>query len=160
MTLRSLMACAAMLVLLTSTPALAQQSSFTDRVLLAANPCFNASGDQTPERVIDTCVASEEDLGKLMLAKDAPDATDLAVYRAMMSIVVITIGGAQAENAGYRSEISCHTMERAWTFASAIARPASAAHAADMMQARSDTAKLVRTCRNQYGAPALAPPLD
>ncbi|MEQ1779761.1 MAG: hypothetical protein ABMA14_00255 [Hyphomonadaceae bacterium] len=150
----------ACLALTAAAPASAQQYSFTDSVLLAANPCFNASGNQSPEGVVDICVSSEEDLRKLMLAKEAPDATDLAVYRAMMSIVVITIGAAQAEDAGYRSEVSCHTMERAWVFASNIAPPASAAHAADMMQARSDTAKLVRTCRNQYGAPASAPPLD
>ena len=150
----------ACLALMTAAPAVAQQSFFTDSVLLAANPCFNASGAQPPAAVINICAASEEDLSKLMRANAAPDATDLAVYRAMRSIVVITIGGAQAESAGFRSEISCHTMERAWTFASAIAPPASAAHAADMMQARSDTAKLVRTCRDQYGVPASALPLD
>ena len=150
----------ACLALMAAAPALAQQTPFTDSVLLAANPCFNASGAQSPEGVIDICVSSEEDLGKLMLAKEAPDTNELSVYRAMRSIVVITIGGAQAQDAGYRSEISCHTMERAWIYASAIAPPANAAHAADMMQARSDTAKLVRTCRDQYGAPASAPPLD
>lgn len=86
----------ACLALMTAAPASAQQSSFTNSVLLAANPCFNASGAQPPAAVINICAASEEDLSKLMRANVAPDATDLAVYRAMRSIVVITIGGAQA----------------------------------------------------------------
>ena len=42
----------ACLALMTAAPAVAQQSFFTDSVLLAANPCFNASGAQPPAAVI------------------------------------------------------------------------------------------------------------
>lgn len=144
---------------LSASPAFAQQTEFTNNVLLKANPCFEAPDKFDPSSVINICNGTVEDLNALVLAKEAPDANEYAVFRTMISMVEVTLGTAQAQQDGYRSQRSCNTMEHAWIYASAIEPSATPSHSAEMARTITDVAKMVRTCRAQFDAPALAPDL-
>lgn len=152
---------ALLIIALATGSASAQEAPFTDSVLLTAEPCFSAPDAGSPSSVITTCTTAEENLGKLILAKVSPDANDLAVYRTMMAIVETTLGTAQAQVDGVRSQRSCNTMERAWLSAAYIDPSASPDHAGEMTEVRGNVARAVRQCRSEFttpfGAPALPP---
>lgn len=147
------------LVALSASPAVAQQTEFTNNVLLKANPCFEAPDKFDPSGVINICNGTVEDLNALVLAKEAPDANEYSVFRTMISMVEVTLGTAQAQQDGFRSQRSCNTMEHAWIYASAIDPSATPSHSAEMARTTTDVAKMVRSCRAQFGAPSLAPAL-
>jgi hypothetical protein len=139
-----------------------QPATYQSQLLRANQACILASNDAAaPGAVVTACLAAVVDLSKLRAGHAQPTVDDENVYGAMTSLAHAAIGASYGAIDGARSKRSCDAGEAAWAAASRINLAASVStHADDMKVMRDDARSIAEICRQSFGAPIAAPPLE